>query len=370
MPYNNVIRQLTVDDKNHADIFNAVITKLLENTDYNKRKIEELTIQLQEVLNQFSGYLTTEELITLLEKGIKGDPGKDGITYTFTFDDLTDEQKATIKGEKGDPGVPGKNGEPGIPGKDGLTTSITVNGKTYTQVEGNILLPEYPTALPASDVYAWAKASTKPSYTASEVGALGANETAVNAAKVNNLTVLTAVPANAKFTDTTYGLATTTANGLMSAAQVTSLNTAVTDIASLKTTSVNGKSTVATAINGVLGTSLTSATSYADMAYYIGTMAKKLSISSMSDLGATTNSFSGYLVYIIVLTDKDTNTMELIIYGNYYMTLLKKDGSVSTSQGTSYDIYHTDTSAFIIFTDLTTSVRTKNSYRYHMFGLK
>jgi hypothetical protein len=33
---------------------------------------------------------------------------------------------------------------------------------------------------------------------------LGKNETAVNAAKVNNLTVETAVPANAKFTDTTY----------------------------------------------------------------------------------------------------------------------------------------------------------------------
>lgn len=32
-------------------------------------------------------------------------------------------------------------------------------------------LPAYPTTLPASDVSAWAKASTKPTYTASEVGA-------------------------------------------------------------------------------------------------------------------------------------------------------------------------------------------------------
>lgn len=38
-----------------------------------------------------------------------------------------------------------------------------------------------------------------------------------NATKVNNLTVLTAVPAGAKFTDTTYDAATSSAAGLMSA---------------------------------------------------------------------------------------------------------------------------------------------------------
>lgn len=38
-----------------------------------------------------------------------------------------------------------------------------------------------------------------------------------NAAKVNNLTVLTAVPTGAKFTDTTYNAATSSAAGLMSA---------------------------------------------------------------------------------------------------------------------------------------------------------
>lgn len=37
-----------------------------------------------------------------------------------------------------------------------------------------------------------------------------------NAATVNGLTVQTAVPANAKFTDTTYGIASTSANGLVS----------------------------------------------------------------------------------------------------------------------------------------------------------
>ena len=45
-----------------------------------------------------------------------------------------------------------------------------------------------------------------------------------NADTVNGLTVQTAVPANAKFTDTTYGVATTSANGLMSKDDKTKLN--------------------------------------------------------------------------------------------------------------------------------------------------
>lgn len=34
-------------------------------------------------------------------KGEKGDPGKDG---TMSFEDLTDEQKASLKGDKGEKG--------------------------------------------------------------------------------------------------------------------------------------------------------------------------------------------------------------------------------------------------------------------------
>lgn len=40
---------------------------------------------------------------------------------------------------------------------------------SYSEISGT---PTIPTTLPASDVYSWAKASTKPSYTAGEVGAL------------------------------------------------------------------------------------------------------------------------------------------------------------------------------------------------------
>ena len=47
--------------------------------------------------------------------------------------------KNTLKGDKGD------RGEAGANGKDGLTTAISVNSKTYTQTNGTITLPNYPT---------------------------------------------------------------------------------------------------------------------------------------------------------------------------------------------------------------------------------
>lgn len=50
-----------------------------------------------------------------------------------------------------------------------------------------------PTSLPASDVYSWAKAETKPIYTATEVGAdkAGAANTALTAAKAYTDTAIT-----------------------------------------------------------------------------------------------------------------------------------------------------------------------------------
>lgn len=60
-----------------------------------------------------------------------------GTTTTLTFDYL--------KGAKGDKGNTGDTGAQGPAGQDGLTTSIKVNGTTYTQTSGLITLPNYPT---------------------------------------------------------------------------------------------------------------------------------------------------------------------------------------------------------------------------------
>lgn len=50
-----------------------------------------------------------------------------------------------IQGIQGEQGPQGIQGPQGPAGADGLTTDISVNGNTYTQVSGTITLPDYPT---------------------------------------------------------------------------------------------------------------------------------------------------------------------------------------------------------------------------------
>ncbi len=54
---------------------------------------------------------------------------------------------------------------------------LKVGTTTYNVSSNGITIPAYPTSLPASDVYSWAKAANKPSYTYSEVGAAAASHT-------------------------------------------------------------------------------------------------------------------------------------------------------------------------------------------------
>lgn len=57
----------------------------------------------------------------------------------------------------------------------GSVKSLTVGTNNYTpSASGVITIPAYPTSLPASDVYAWAKSSTKPGYDLFEIA--GAND--------------------------------------------------------------------------------------------------------------------------------------------------------------------------------------------------
>lgn len=55
------------------------------------------------------------------------------------------------KGEQGERGEKGEKGDKGDKGVDGLTTSITVNGETYTHVDGTITLPDYPVSIEGSN---------------------------------------------------------------------------------------------------------------------------------------------------------------------------------------------------------------------------
>ncbi len=74
-------------------------------------------------------------------KGDKGDKGDTGEQGPQGPQGLPGE-----KGDKGDKGDTGATGPQGPAGSDGLTTSISVNGVTYTQVDGTITLPNYSTS--------------------------------------------------------------------------------------------------------------------------------------------------------------------------------------------------------------------------------
>ena len=57
----------------------------------------------------------------------------------------------------------------------GEVSKVKVGSTSYSPSSGVVSLPAYPTTLPASDVSSWAKAASKPTYTASEVGAIASS---------------------------------------------------------------------------------------------------------------------------------------------------------------------------------------------------
>ena len=84
-----------------------------------------------QVQNIVSNYVTSHKSELTGAKGDKGDKG--------------DKGERGEKGEKGEQGIQGLQGTQGVKGTDGLTTQIRVNGTTYTQSNGLITLPDYPT---------------------------------------------------------------------------------------------------------------------------------------------------------------------------------------------------------------------------------
>lgn len=69
----------------------------------------------------------------------------DGKTFQAKLDDGALKGDKGDKGEQGIQGAKGEKGDTGTNGRDGLTTSISVNGTTYTHTDGTITLPNYPT---------------------------------------------------------------------------------------------------------------------------------------------------------------------------------------------------------------------------------
>lgn len=228
-----------------------------------------------------SGYATTAAMNSALGNKVDKVSGK-----SLSTNDYTTAEKNKLAGVAANANnyslpaatssvLGGVKTSTGITNSSG-TISVTYGTAAGTACQGND--SRLSNSRPASDVSAWAKASTKPTYTwteitskpswigsskptytASEVGALASGGTAVNASKVANSfifkvaggstegtnlytfngsaakTINVVAGSNVTLTptagqlsisakDTTYAVATTSANGLMSSAMVTKLN--------------------------------------------------------------------------------------------------------------------------------------------------
>lgn len=233
-----------------------------------------------------SGYATTAAMNSALGNKVDKVSGKSLSTNDYTTAEKN--KLAGIAASANNYSLPAATSSVlgGVKTSTGITNSSGTISVTYgtaagTACQGNDL--RLSNSRPASDVSAWAKASTKPTYTwteitskpswvgsskptytASEVGALASGGTAVNASKVANSfifkvaggstegtnlytfngsaakTINVVAGSNVTLTptagqlsisakNTTYAVATTSANGLMSSAMVTKLNGVATN---------------------------------------------------------------------------------------------------------------------------------------------
>ena len=126
------------DDLTDKPIIPTRTSELANNSDFVdsafvSQKIAEASLSGGEV--DLSGYVTKEtgnaSQITFA----------DGQTFQAKLD------AGTLKGEQGIQGIQGLKGDKGDTGQDGLTTTISVNGTTYTHSNGTITLPNYPTVV-------------------------------------------------------------------------------------------------------------------------------------------------------------------------------------------------------------------------------
>lgn len=115
-------------------------------------------------------YAWTEQDMYAIAVVNEGSNGSEYFTYLYLTGGSNDTISITLGGPDYEPVLNSGN--------------LVTSGGVYTAIQTKYEKPAsgipasdlasgvIPTTLPASDVYAWAKAATKPSYTASEVGAL------------------------------------------------------------------------------------------------------------------------------------------------------------------------------------------------------
>ena len=262
MAYNENINLFVTTDRNNADVFNAPLEKIIQNIQDTREYLYQLQAELDQLESKVqSEYTPTEQLNDLLAKGIKGDKGDTGESLEYNWDGtalgvkLESESDFTYRELKGEPGDLSIEHL-----EEALTDYPTLEylEEVKTDLENEIANINIPTSLPASDVYEWAKAPAKPTYTASEVGALASNGTATNASKVANALTLQIGGATKVTFDGSSALsfnvpnANTSTAGVMTSAMVTKLNGIATGANLIKTSQNTAKFSSQSAFSPVI----------------------------------------------------------------------------------------------------------------------
>ena len=129
--------------------------------------LESISIALNgETYNPDNGIITLPDYPTSLPASDVSDWAKAQNKPSYNYSEI-----------QGTPSIPNEQtvSEWGFTKNGGTVTQIKLGNVAYDPNSGIVSLPAYPTTLPASDVQNWAKAQNKPSYNASEVGALDAS---------------------------------------------------------------------------------------------------------------------------------------------------------------------------------------------------
>lgn len=151
----------------------------------------------------YQGTLGTGGTITTLPAASTSNTG---YTYKVITDGTYDSQVAKLGDifiSNGSTWTLVPSGDENIPVQsvNGYTGAVSLNASdvgaaatSHTHTKSQIT--DFPASMPASDVYSWAKAATKPSYTASEVGALASNGTAANSSKLGGYSAASTATGN------------------------------------------------------------------------------------------------------------------------------------------------------------------------------
>ena len=139
---------------NSYEEFLQAITELYDQNKIDLNNFKLLKKELESIENEHQQQKTEyRNYFKMLESKIKNLVVSGGGLTENQVQNIVSNYVATHKSEltgargpQGPVGPQGPQGPQGLQGSDGLTTQIRVNGNTYTQTNGLITLPDYPTS--------------------------------------------------------------------------------------------------------------------------------------------------------------------------------------------------------------------------------